>query len=396
MRKVININIPEPCHEDWNLMTPQEKGRHCAVCDKTVIDFTKKTDEQIITTFEQEGKLCGRFKSSQLNREIVLARKDKNNYLSLVASSLFAFLSIGTQSTKAQGEPKVVQTDSTAFNSIKGKIATSILQERVISGTVYQNFENRVPYAIVSVLGTDKSVTADSQGNFSIKIKNGDTLVFKALGYQTTQLVTWEANKYEITITALPPTANEPKELIMGALIAPNIGNVSQLKQSDERLINGTITSESDGLPLPGANVIIKGTTRGVQADFDGNFKIDTKLDDILVISYVGCVTKEVKISNVVNYNLKLSLDEDISGEIIVSGYSYDSYTSYQLTPEQIETKRINKERNENRLAFYNRKDKEEKEARKIKRQQIKNGSIERTATGKFLYKLTNIFKTKD
>ena len=182
----------------------------------------------------------------------------------------------------------------------------------------------------------------------------------------------------------------------MGALIAPNIGNVSQLKQSDERLINGTITSESDGLPLPGANVIIKGTTRGVQADFDGNFKIDTKLDDILVISYVGCVTKEVKISNVVNYNLKLSLDEDISGEIIVSGYSYDSYTSYQLTPEQIETKRINKERNENRLAFYNRKDKEEKEARKIKRQQIKNGSIERTATGKFLYKLTNIFKTKD
>ena len=33
--------IPNPCHEDWNKMTPEDKGRHCSVCDKVVIDFTK-------------------------------------------------------------------------------------------------------------------------------------------------------------------------------------------------------------------------------------------------------------------------------------------------------------------------------------------------------------------
>ena len=38
-----NFFIPEPCHENWNKMTPQEQGRHCAVCSKVVVDFTKKT-----------------------------------------------------------------------------------------------------------------------------------------------------------------------------------------------------------------------------------------------------------------------------------------------------------------------------------------------------------------
>ncbi|MGG5616684.1 hypothetical protein ACPDHI_10415 [Myroides odoratimimus] len=35
------IEIPEPCHEDWDKMAPQDKGRHCAVCDKVVVDFSK-------------------------------------------------------------------------------------------------------------------------------------------------------------------------------------------------------------------------------------------------------------------------------------------------------------------------------------------------------------------
>ena len=66
MRKAIQLTIPEPCHEDWNTMTPELKGRHCSVCEKTVFDFTTKTDEYIVKTFEQDNKLCGRFKNSQL------------------------------------------------------------------------------------------------------------------------------------------------------------------------------------------------------------------------------------------------------------------------------------------------------------------------------------------
>ncbi|MDR0227451.1 MAG: carboxypeptidase-like regulatory domain-containing protein, partial [Flavobacteriaceae bacterium] len=54
------LEIPEPCGEDWNLMTPQEKGRHCAVCDKVVVDFSKATKREIIAHIKKEGKICGR------------------------------------------------------------------------------------------------------------------------------------------------------------------------------------------------------------------------------------------------------------------------------------------------------------------------------------------------
>ena len=78
-----------------------------------------------------------------------------------------------------------------------------------------------------------------------------------------------------------------------------------------------------------------------------------------------------------------------------ISEYSNYSENSYVCSPEELEQKRINKERNENRLAFYSRKHKEEKEARKLKRQLLKNGEIKRTDIGSILYKLTNVFRSK-
>ena len=65
----IKISIPKPCHEDWNKMTPNEKGAFCMKCAKTVVDFTKKTTDEIKDFFvEQSGKkICGRFMNSQLD-----------------------------------------------------------------------------------------------------------------------------------------------------------------------------------------------------------------------------------------------------------------------------------------------------------------------------------------
>ena len=55
---------------------------------------------------------------------------------------------------------------------------------------------------------------------------------------------------------------------------------------------NGTtvtgIVTDADGIPVVGANVIIKGTATGVTSDFDGNYSIDASADDVLVFSYVG------------------------------------------------------------------------------------------------------------
>jgi hypothetical protein len=66
----IKISIPEPCHEDWNKMTPDQTGRYCKACAKGVVDFTSKSKEEIQAFFiqNQGKKVCGRLDSEQLNR----------------------------------------------------------------------------------------------------------------------------------------------------------------------------------------------------------------------------------------------------------------------------------------------------------------------------------------
>ena len=67
------ITIPEPCHENWDKMTPNENGRFCLSCSKTVVDFTTKLPDEIQHFFiqNQNQKVCGRFKNEQLESLII-------------------------------------------------------------------------------------------------------------------------------------------------------------------------------------------------------------------------------------------------------------------------------------------------------------------------------------
>lgn len=64
-----NLHIPNPCSENWELMSPQEKGRFCSMCNKCVIDFTEKNSSEIKDIIENnfEKTICGRFYDHQLN-----------------------------------------------------------------------------------------------------------------------------------------------------------------------------------------------------------------------------------------------------------------------------------------------------------------------------------------
>lgn len=67
----MKITIPTPCHENWETMTREEKGRFCSVCSKTVRDFTVASDEEIMNVFSNSTEeICGNFYESQLNRNL--------------------------------------------------------------------------------------------------------------------------------------------------------------------------------------------------------------------------------------------------------------------------------------------------------------------------------------
>lgn len=84
--------------------------------------------------------------------------------------------------------------------------------------------------------------------------------------------------------------------------------------------VTGVVTDAS-GMPLPGVNVIVKGTTNGASTDFDGLFNIDATPGAVLSFSYVGFKTQEVSVTN--NSNITVTLQEDAStlDEVVVIGY---------------------------------------------------------------------------
>jgi TonB-linked SusC/RagA family outer membrane protein len=85
-------------------------------------------------------------------------------------------------------------------------------------------------------------------------------------------------------------------------------------------VVTGTVVDDS-GMPLPGANVIIKGTTTGTQTDFDGKFAIEVAPEQILVFSYVGYETIETLVGDKQEIMITLTLDAASLDEVVVVGY---------------------------------------------------------------------------
>lgn len=97
MKAQTYLHIPKPCHEDWDRMTPNQQGRHCESCCKTVVDFEMMTDQQVLNFFSQaKGETCGRFSNDQLNRALEETKVEKKKgwqWFMATIASLFFFVS---------------------------------------------------------------------------------------------------------------------------------------------------------------------------------------------------------------------------------------------------------------------------------------------------------------
>jgi TonB-linked SusC/RagA family outer membrane protein len=114
----------------------------------------------------------------------------------------------------------------------------------------------------------------------------------------------------------------------------------AQLGFAQGRVISGNVSDEQG--PLPGAAVIIKGSTTGALADFDGNYSIEAKTGDVLVFSFVGMKTKEVNVgaSSTINVVLESS---NLLEEVVVVAYGTSRKESFTGSVTQINSEDIGK-----------------------------------------------------
>ena len=108
--------------------------------------------------------------------------------------------------------------------------------------------------------------------------------------------------------------------------------------------VTGTVTG-SDGMPLPGVSVVIKGTTRGVSTDFDGKYELQASANEVLEFSSLGYTSQQKKVdkkSGTLTLNIALKEEMQQLGEVVVTALGIKreekalSYNVQQVKSEEL------------------------------------------------------------
>ncbi|SOD82450.1 SusC/RagA family TonB-linked outer membrane protein [Spirosoma fluviale] len=110
---------------------------------------------------------------------------------------------------------------------------------------------------------------------------------------------------------------------------------------AQDRTITGRITSKGEGSALPGVNVSIKGTSRGVVSDANGGYSIVAPARTTLVYSFIGFKAQEVVVGNQSVINVALSEDVSTLNEVVVTGYSAQSKRDITGAVSTVNTKEL-------------------------------------------------------
>ena len=215
MKPTIQLQIPEPCQENWEKMSPSEQGRFCSACCKQVVDFSNMTDPEILRYMSTAtDALCGRAATNQLNRNLVLPAEPRawwlRYWMGIAASML---MMTGKASAQVKLKPGVVtmplmRSDTNEVLTVGLMLPVKHREERayMVTGKVVDEESNPVPYASVLIKGSHEGALADSTGNFILTTKTNlrkMTIVISSVGFESKAVPLQQAN-----INSLPAGSN--------------------------------------------------------------------------------------------------------------------------------------------------------------------------------------------
>ena len=106
----------------------------------------------------------------------------------------------------------------------------------------------------------------------------------------------------------------------MNLLLTTTLLLLVQIGFAQQKQITGVV-KEADGFPLPGASVVIKGTTYGTSTNMEGGFQITASAGEVLTVSFLGYTPKEITVGASNNYTVTLDPEQNQLEELVVVGY---------------------------------------------------------------------------
>lgn len=198
------LSIANPCQEKWDTMLTDEDGRYCNNCSKSVIDFTKMSDEEIQNYLKKsQGKICGRVHHSQLNRSLEYYTPTTPSNLHHLLSGLLLLTTVSN--VHANSVPELCQETQSLVvtNSKQPKDTTEKLDlnnnTQIIKGRVID--EGSIPIAGVSIFLKNRKIitSSDADGYFRLNIPSTDlspNIILEALsvGFEKQQMTISKKN----------------------------------------------------------------------------------------------------------------------------------------------------------------------------------------------------------
>ena len=116
--------------------------------------------------------------------------------------------------------------------------------------------------------------------------------------------------------------------VLMGLLFSLN-----SLAQTTPKTITGRVVESPSNQPIPGANVVIKGTTTGTQTDTDGRFSLNVPSGNVtLVISFIGYTSQDIAVGNRSTVTVTLAPDAQSLNEVVVTALGIAKATANSAT----------------------------------------------------------------
>ena len=175
-----HISIPKPCHENWDSMHPREQGRHCDACDKTVIDFTEKSEKEISEYFEKHPnqRICGHFRISQLHKTsrlhafLLQLHASASRNIKRHALRAVALFFIGMMMTMTGCSPKEIEPEDT---QMLGSVKKPVFKIRDSNDYMLEG-EAKIEYGSSTSLGVQSSTSLGVHNSTSLGVHTSTTL----------------------------------------------------------------------------------------------------------------------------------------------------------------------------------------------------------------------------
>ncbi len=193
------ITIAEPCTESWEKMAQTGKTdcAFCQSCQKEVIDFTQKSDREIIRIMNSQKNVCGKFTQNQLDKTYQTSENFAIPYKWAMASlfSGLIFIQPAFSQNKNEESRTIKVVSEFAPSESKSKIQPEIdgkdsTNTRTVSGVVRDDTGEVMPGATITIKGTEKKVVSNIDGKYSIEgVENQTILIYSFVGTEAKEIV---------------------------------------------------------------------------------------------------------------------------------------------------------------------------------------------------------------